>query len=305
MIIACPSCGTKYNIPSASIGAGRSVKCAKCGHKWHQEKEQKTEEPPKNTADSTEKSLNTENTSATGAYAAEQVEANSSSTSNAASATQTNGSTPQEAHTASTQQAAQENTQENTQGAAHKNNQEATPAPATAVTPEAASTHANLPALQEQIKHEKKTAFWQGIGIGIFAGILLLSAGLALYTPIKTVLPAITGFIKGEHAADRLKAQTPKNHGLVIDNIQRDIVEEGGFTTYIIKGDITNTNITQRALPNLEVTLLNEQGHILDQWRVQAQKTTLNPGEKTSWTCYFYNPPLAEISEYKVVFTQK
>lgn len=37
MILTCPSCSAKYNIPEESLGSdGREVRCAKCGHVWHQ-----------------------------------------------------------------------------------------------------------------------------------------------------------------------------------------------------------------------------------------------------------------------------
>ena len=37
MIIACPSCQTRFNVDSAKLQpAGRNVRCAKCGHRWHQ-----------------------------------------------------------------------------------------------------------------------------------------------------------------------------------------------------------------------------------------------------------------------------
>lgn len=37
MIIACPSCGARFNLDSAKLlPAGRNVRCAKCDHRWRQ-----------------------------------------------------------------------------------------------------------------------------------------------------------------------------------------------------------------------------------------------------------------------------
>ncbi len=37
MIIACPSCGARFNLdPAKLLPAGRNVRCAKCGHRWRQ-----------------------------------------------------------------------------------------------------------------------------------------------------------------------------------------------------------------------------------------------------------------------------
>ena len=37
MIIACPSCGARFNLDSAKLlPAGRNVRCAKCEHRWRQ-----------------------------------------------------------------------------------------------------------------------------------------------------------------------------------------------------------------------------------------------------------------------------
>ena len=50
MIIACPACSTRYNVPDSSIGEnGRVVRCAKCRNSWFQDGPETTEaaaEPP-------------------------------------------------------------------------------------------------------------------------------------------------------------------------------------------------------------------------------------------------------------------
>lgn len=43
VVITCPHCGTRYQVPYATLGAaGREVQCAQCGQSWHAE----ANEPP-------------------------------------------------------------------------------------------------------------------------------------------------------------------------------------------------------------------------------------------------------------------
>jgi hypothetical protein len=91
--------------------------------------------------------------------------------------------------------------------------------------------------------------------------------------------------------------------GLTINNIHREVQEDDGFVTYIIKGQVTNTNPYQKEVPNLRIALLSAQGVALDAWRVQPQKRTLSPGESTDWICHFYNPPLNNIAKYQINFS--
>lgn len=47
MIIACPSCSTRFEVDAAVFpAAGRKVKCARCAHVWHAVGERQADDPP-------------------------------------------------------------------------------------------------------------------------------------------------------------------------------------------------------------------------------------------------------------------
>ncbi|MCA3254352.1 MAG: zinc-ribbon domain-containing protein, partial [Alphaproteobacteria bacterium] len=46
MIIACPSCGKRYQLADSAIGPeGRKVRCAACGETWHATRPEPAPEP--------------------------------------------------------------------------------------------------------------------------------------------------------------------------------------------------------------------------------------------------------------------
>lgn len=47
IVIVCPHCGTRYQVPPETIGKGRQVACAHCGRTWKAEAPKARREPPK------------------------------------------------------------------------------------------------------------------------------------------------------------------------------------------------------------------------------------------------------------------
>lgn len=90
--------------------------------------------------------------------------------------------------------------------------------------------------------------------------------------------------------------------GLVIDKLSRQIEEQDGFVTYVVRGSITNTNLAEKRVPNLRVALLDRSGVQLDAWRVQPERRLLEAGATTQWVCLFYDPPLENIHEFSISF---
>lgn len=140
------------------------------------------------------------------------------------------------------------------------------------------------------------------MAMGAGLTLVVLGIGLIIKDPLMRAMPAMAGIVSADDPTKKLEATQKNTRGLVVENVQRDILEEGGFTTYVISGNVTNTNMNQADVPNLKVSLLDERGNMIDQWRVQPKTGQLAPGESTSWVCYFYNPPLAKVSEYRVEF---
>lgn len=132
--------------------------------------------------------------------------------------------------------------------------------------------------------------------------VSVLGAMYFLRGPIMRSLPMMTALFEplGMAGPSSVDAQTL---GLTITDVERDVMEDDGFVTYVIQGKVTNTNMQEKQVPNLRVALLNDKGLQIDAWRVQPANRVLSPGESTTWICHFYNPPLADIAEYSISFT--
>ena len=237
MIIACPSCQTRYNVNIDQLGgAGRAVKCVRCGHKWHQE-----------------------------APAREQV-----------SQPKTDNQHTQPQHEPKVyRSSAAQNTYNG-------------------------SKDAQLPAVVE-------TAFKKPliqVSLAIILIVISVGAFYTFRTPLsqlgQNIKVALNPFGSQENLIDNSQQQALA--GLIIGDINRQIEDQDGFVTYILKGRVTNTSAAAKEIPNLRVTLYGEDGKELDAWRVQPNKRTLKQGEDTGWVCLFYNPDLSQVASFDVAF---
>ena len=155
----------------------------------------------------------------------------------------------------------------------------------------------------EKVAKEGKKALWVSLTSAVFIIFALLGAFIMLKDPLVDAFPQMQGVYYPFFKDDVLSEEEIR--GLEIINIERDIKEETGHTLLIFKGDVLNKDTMTRQVPNIKISLLNEYGVVLDYWTVQPELKTIKAGEKTSWVCYFSNPELEKLSEYKAVFVKR
>ena len=66
---------------------------------------------------------------------------------------------------------------------------------------------------------------------------------------------------------------------------------EGGSTVLVVSGEIANTSTEVREVPRLRVALLNVRGNEITDWSFTATATELAPGDATSFTTRYRDPP--------------
>ena len=66
---------------------------------------------------------------------------------------------------------------------------------------------------------------------------------------------------------------------------------EDGSTVLVVSGEIANTSTEVREVPRLRVALLNVRGNEITDWSFTATATQLAPGDATSFTTRYRDPP--------------
>jgi predicted Zn finger-like uncharacterized protein len=126
----------------------------------------------------------------------------------------------------------------------------------------------------------------------LFAVVLVVIAlGAALYIWRDQVMRAVPQSIPVYAAAGLIAP--PNASGLRLDDVAFDVVEDDGNKTLIVTGQVLNEADEVKQLPMLRGELLDANGQIVTFWVFPASDGVLGPGEQTSFRDVYPNPPIS------------
>ncbi len=157
-------------------------------------------------------------------------------------------------------------------------------------------------------KYHPKTVLYQlpptmlaSLGIGSILLLLMMIGMVWMFlrdhsSPVPESYSPVTFTGNAEHS------EVHKITGLILSEIERDVLEDGTVTILMFKGKVTNTNAVPTPIPEIRVQLLDRRGIELDFWPANVKKSMLEPEESCEWSVRFLNPPLEQIAKYKAFF---
>ncbi|MFZ2620512.1 MAG: zinc-ribbon domain-containing protein [Alphaproteobacteria bacterium] len=153
-------------------------------------------------------------------------------------------------------------------------------------------------------KQEAKSGVLWPLVLTMVIALLLLAAGGAWWFLYGQHKSPVEGFSPIAFGSD-MKSEPQDETGLVMSDIQRNIVEDGKVTVLVFTGKVTNTGTMPVTVPEIRVQLLDDKGVELDFWPAEVKQENLAPLETSIWTVRFLNAPLTKIKSYKAFFKQR
>ncbi|MDG1708545.1 MAG: zinc-ribbon domain-containing protein [Emcibacteraceae bacterium] len=263
MILTCPECKSRYVVsPNALLPHGRTVRCAKCKHNWFEKKpEENVEIVP---PQNLEEDVSPDSSS-------EPTENPENEVSNDIADESTDFDFP-------------------------------ISKPRKRKRPIAKSS--NLPALQNQ-KYGSSKMGWISLVVFITA---LISLFLIFQEFISTNLPAskrlytAVGLDQVQSTNDPEKPiEEPLEDRLKIGPLEISRANIRNVDNLIIKGYVENISGGNQVLPELKITLLNEQRRAIREWTFKAIKSQAAPEEQVTFETSLPNPP-ATARDVSVIF---
>jgi predicted Zn finger-like uncharacterized protein len=296
VVIICPHCTTRYQVPGETIGAkGRQVQCAHCGKAWQAFAEKVVELPP-------------------AAPAAEPEVARAKA---AAPAAETEDDRMFDADAEAELDAAFEAEQRKSAEAAAAEGSDAMMAeaeraladaraalaPAAPATPPPPQTPADKKrekafsrrqeALTRQLPMARVRRTLRVVGVGTLA--LMLVGGVVLRTDLVRLFPDLAGVYEGVGLGVNVV-------GLDFRDVKTLLSRRSGSETLQVDARIYSVAPGKVNVPQVLVTLLNDIDQPLYQWTVAPLASSMQPGEIMEFSSQLTMPP-AGASKVRLSFT--
>ncbi len=295
MILTCPSCGSRFQIPDGALGtAGRKVKCSACKHVWFQAPEAVAADAPPPIAEETAPQRPDSD-------AEPSVEAKTDpDVPQVATADQ---SAPEILPPTDTPSliAAETVSEIEAQEVPDSDTSESHQLSASQPTAESAAL-----GMSDNVRVDSTPDFDvsrvvgpddadgrspRGRGRAILLVVLLLvAAGAALYQWRTDVLQAFPQTLPAYAALDLIGP--PSSQNLKLEDVAFEVLDENGDKVLIVSGRVVNAGPDLSLLPMLRAELLDQAGQVTTFWTFVATAEVLAPGGDTGFRDIYPDPPV-------------
>ena len=301
MILTCPSCGSRFQIPDGALGAaGRKVKCSACQHVWFQAPEGRVADPPpapaagQATPDISpppEPNLAPKPDAVVAPVPpaeepAPDTEAEEITSSLVVAKTVTDVEAPQapDPHIpGSDEQTADEQTVNGPTAEMPR------PGTADGVAANEAPSFDVTRVVGPDDGADDRPSRRRFRAIALVV-LLLVAAGAALYQWRVDVLQAVPETLPA-YAAIGLVGP-PSSQNLKLEDVAFEVVDEDGNKVLIVSGRVVNAGPDLSLLPMLRAELLDQAGQVTTFWTFVATAEVLGPGAHTGFRDIYPDPPV-------------
>jgi predicted Zn finger-like uncharacterized protein len=147
-------------------------------------------------------------------------------------------------------------------------------------TPRAVEFGSPLP---EATSHPPDPASARG-STGMIGWLAAALAVLLLASAVIARNEIVAGFPASAPIYQTLGLPITVNLGLEFEGVKSTRLEEGGISVLVVEGAIVNVTSSDRPVPPIRITLLDQGGRQLQEELFEAKEQHLEPGAKTSFT---------------------